>query len=119
MAILRIKPGVIHDSVHPATWFAVGVAYCVFGKYGISARITSMRDDDPQRVSNSLHNSGMAVDFGARRLSPEEEQTILKDLVDQLDHLGFDVILHGEGASRHYHIEYDLKPGEVWLTVAN
>lgn len=112
--ILRVKKSVKLEGTQDSIWFAIGVAYMVFANRGISARITSLTDDDAARVDNSLHKSGLAVDLGARNLTEEEQSGILRELDAALDHLGYDVVLHGHGVSRHFHVEMDPKKGESW-----
>jgi hypothetical protein len=111
---LRVKAGVVQDGVQPVMFFALGIAYMVFARWGIRARWTSGLDPAEDRLKQTLHDDGLAIDLGARRLTVAEETGILRDLMTCLEPLGFDVVLHGKGAKRHFHLEYQPRPGEAW-----
>lgn len=71
---------------------------------GRMAIVTSVREGS--HMENSLHWWGRAVDLRANDLSSREQQDILEALRDQLGD-DWDILLHGQGANIHYHIEYD------------
>lgn len=79
----------------------------VFDSAGLECVVTSARR--PAAFKKSLHADGLALDFRANHIGSRNLQ--LKILAEIIGVCGqdFDVILHGEGANIHFHVEYDPK----------
>lgn len=110
--MLEAKPEVVTDGVSREVWFAVGVAYALrIMAYGGPITITSMHDG--QHMNGSLHYVGQAVDIRTEDMKYTAAAEWARRIAVFLHELGFDVIL--ETAPPHIHIEFDPKPGEIFL----
>ena len=107
---MKLKRGVNVEGVQPPIWFALGVA-CVLYQTEASAPliVTSLKDSHESRPK-SLHNKGLGADLRTKHVSAMKVGVIAQKLHEQLDRLGFDVVLEPD----HIHIEYDPKQGEAW-----
>lgn len=110
--MLDAKPEVVTDGTSREVWFALGVAYAtrIFA-YGGPVTVTSMRDG--QHMAGSLHFQGRAVDIRTDDLSPTAASQWARRISFMLHELGFDTIL--ELNPPHIHVEFDPKPGEIFL----
>jgi len=108
---MKLKRGVNREAVHPAIWFALGVADEVYRQVaGKGCVVASLNDSHADRPK-SLHNRGRAADLRTRDVTLPKVSEIHRQLVVRLDPRGFDVVLEPD----HIHIEYDPKQGEAWL----
>ncbi len=126
---MKIKPGVNLD-LDPKMFFAMGFIEDAWLKDHLGEpTITSGKDSHEDR--RSLHNGptfyivedqtedGLAVDVRTRDISQDEAEQIVGWLRKNLDPLGFDTMLHGEGDNRHIHCEFDPKLNEELFKVGN
>lgn len=102
---LKVKEGVDLSNIAPAITSKFWIIAGVFDRNSVECVITSARR--PVSGKKSFHHFGLAVDCRANHISSRNVQ--LKILAELIGALGddYDVILHGEGANIHYHIEYD------------
>jgi hypothetical protein len=68
--------------------------------------ITSITDNAPGRVSNSLHKNGNAVDLSIKD-HPNAQQWFV--MIKEALGPQFDVLLHDVSTGLHIHIEFDPK----------
>ncbi len=106
------KASVTKDGVHPAVWFALGVAEALYSLMQKQLVVTSLKDSHGHRPA-SLHNQGRAADIRTKNLPLSQVEAVYSRLKAILDPMGFDVVL--EHDPPHLHLEYDPKNGENWL----
>ena len=119
---MRIKPGVNLD-INPVMYFALGAIEMAWMKDHLGEpTVTSAKDGHEGK--RSLHNGptfsivegqtedGLGVDIRTRDISFDQATHVVSWLRANLDPLGFDTMLHGEGDNRHIHCEFDPKAGE-------
>lgn len=101
----KVKEGVDLSNIQPPIASRLFDIAGVFDKNGVECVITSARRAPVGK--KSWHHFGLAVDCRANHISNRNVQ--LKILAELIGLLGpeYDVILHGEGANIHYHIEHD------------
>lgn len=106
---IRLKPGVSLVKISPQILFAIIQAHEVFRDLGEVLTITSVADDSPKRLPNSLHRVGHAVDFRISELrgatAKDAGQRIKLRLTEE-----FDVVAEGD----HIHVEFDPKGGNFY-----
>ena len=103
MSYIQIKPGVDMSGLSPAIWSIAHSVAKVFEARGFACVITSaFRPQKP----GSLHH-GYALDFRANHIRNENALRCILEQIKQSCGADYDVLLHGEGANIHYHIEYD------------
>lgn len=108
---MNLKRGVKTEGVQPQMWFALGVAQKVFQHVAQKdLTVTSLNDSHGKRPK-SLHHQGLGADLRTRGLSAVLAASVAKQLGEDLDALGFDVVLEPD----HIHVEYDPKNGQAWL----
>ena len=102
---ITIKDGVDLTNLQPGLTGSLWKIAEVFERNGVACVITSARR--PAEGKKSWHHFGLAADFRANHIGSRNLQ--LKILAELIGALGddFDVILHGEGANIHYHVEFD------------
>lgn len=102
---IKIKDGVDLSNIQPPIASKLFVIANVFERNGFECVITSARRAPVG--SKSFHHFGLAVDCRANHIPSRNNR--LKILADLIHALGsdYDVILHGDGANIHFHIEYD------------
>ncbi len=102
---MRIKDGVRFHTGEMAMMHASMVTEAVCRRLFIECVLTGGSEG---RHFTSPHFHGYALDYRANHitesLARDFEKAVRADLGD-----GFDVVLHGEGANLHLHIEYDCK----------
>jgi len=113
---MNLKSGVNSDDIHPAIWYAAGVCRQIYSHYGKRFTITSLRDG--LHSTTSKHYSGEAMDLRTYHLTQLEGQLIYLEMKLTLDPLGFDIVDERAGKS-HFHVEFDPKQGENWLTTTS
>ena len=101
----KIKEGVDLSNIQPPVASKLWIIAGIFDQNGYDCVVTSARR--PVSGKKSFHHYGLAVDCRANHIPSRNVQ--LKILAELIGALGndYDVILHGEGANIHYHIEYD------------
>ena len=124
---MKVKPGVNLD-VDPKMFFALGAVEMTFMKDHLGEPTVTSAKDGHEHLT-SLHNGptksiiegqtedGLAVDIRTKDISFDQATHVVSWLRENLDPLGFDTILHGEGDNRHIHCEYDPKEGEELFKV--
>jgi len=108
---MNLKRGVKKEGVQPPMWFALGVAQKVYKQLAQKDLVVTSLADSHEKRPKSLHNQGLGADLRTRGLSAVVAASVAKQLGEDLDPLGFDVVLEPD----HIHIEYDLKNGQAWL----
>ena len=109
MAMARFK----HDKsigligLHPVMVMAYVNCASVFNHYGHDCVLTGGQEYG--RSTRSYHRVGLAFDLRANHLPDRETKRQIYDELGRVLGPWYDVILHGEGANEHYHIEYDPK----------
>lgn len=112
---MKLKHGVITTGVCPQIWYALGVADQIFRRHNCTLIVTSLMDGTHMRQSK--HGSGEATDLRTRDLTIEVGNILFRELKSFLDPLGFDTVdERTRPGAPHFHIEWDPKPGEEWLT---
>ena len=112
---MNLKHGVDATGVCPQIWYAAGVCKQLFTDRNYAFTITSMRDG--VHSPHSKHYSGEAFDMRTRHLPPGVRSELFAKIKSVLDPLGFDTVDEHD-TKRHWHCEWDPKPGEKWLTYA-
>ena len=105
---MRFKQGVDQKGVHPAVWYALGIAEMIYALVNRELVVTSLKDG--VHSSGSLHYQGRAADLRTRHLSKQETTDTFSRLKNKLDYWVYDVILEKD----HIHLEYDPKGDETW-----
>ncbi len=101
--IIQVNRGVDMSRLQPEIWRICYNVADIFEEFGFPCVITSAYR--PKRP-RSLHH-GYAVDMRANHIESETTQQSILWRIKQAVGNDYDVILHGEGANIHYHIEYD------------
>ncbi len=110
---MKLKPGVVLESLSPPMWYAVGFIEAAYQEMaGREVVVTSTNDGD--HAKGSKHYTNLAFDVRTLGvLTAEEKMKILAFCKAKLDARGFDTMIHGP--IEHLHCEYDPKPGErLW-----
>lgn len=111
---IHLKPCVKVGGVKPETVLGIVVAASVYDARALPLTVTSICDVATGRLHNSKHAEGLAFDLrlpsrcGAAEFADE---LVRADLAAALGP-DWDVVLHGLGSSRHYHVELDPVPAE-------
>lgn len=110
--MIKYKPGVTSEGLRDKILKAlVDDIAPIFDADGYDTIITSARYDYGGHVEHSGHYRGDAIDLRARHIdTPERQQAVYKAIKRKLGKHFF-VLLHGEGPSIHYHIEWRPKFG--------
>ena len=107
---INFKGNVRIKTLRPEMLHAISVARAVFIANQAQLTVTDAWRNDP----DSLHYYNLAVDLRAKNLSREQRNNILGSLQIGLG-TDYQVILHGQGDSVHYHIEFDpLRVGTLY-----
>lgn len=104
---MRVKEGVTFDR-YAAVSIAHLAAYHILSQFG--AVTLTCGDDGHEKWPTSLHNFGLAWDFRAKHLKPEDRTTAHEQLRAALGE-NYEILLHGLGDNIHFHIEVSDK----WL----
>lgn len=113
--MLKLKDsGVLVEGLKPEMYGALFLADQAFADEGLECIVTAALDG--QHNPGSLHSSGWAVDIRNSNCDPGQHDRILIKLT-RLEKYGFDVVDEKPGATaatsnRHFHLEFDPKPGE-------
>jgi hedgehog signaling domain-containing protein len=91
--------------------FAAGIVSGIFKSDSIELVVTSANDST--HSTNSLHYKGRAIDIRTRTIPAHLRSVVFGKIKTELDPQGFDCVDEGD----HFHIEFDPKPGERFLTV--
>jgi len=103
MTYIKVKPGVDMSGLSPKIWKVANDIADIFDSFDVDAVITSaFRPKKP----NSLHH-GFALDFRANHLHRQDQQATILGRIKDCCGPDYDVILHGQGANIHFHVEYD------------
>lgn len=96
--------------------YAAAVMETAYRNAGAELVLTSARDS--VHGTGSLHYTGNAIDGRTRNLSLSQGNKILAQLKAELESLGFDVIdERGKPGAPHFHVEFQLKPGERFIEI--
>lgn len=115
---MKIKPGVQLDGVHFMLWYAAAVADWIRQAFNWGeATITGGREPadayGPQRVKNTRHPGGYAIDLRTTDLPGGNMSTAARTWASTLQRAlpaGFAVVLEID----HVHIEYSPPVGAEW-----
>lgn len=113
---MRFQPGVLGPAI-PQIWWAMGMADMLHREmFGKQVEITSIKDHKHRLGSKHKQDKppeveAEAFDIRTRHLSEEQRKAYHKALRGELDPHGFDTIDEAD----HLHVEYDPKPGEVFI----
>lgn len=96
---------------------ALYAADLAFAKQGLECVITAALDGDHN--PGSLHAQGYAIDIRNGQCNSPQHLAIYEAL-QRLERYGFDVVDEkpgqtGKTTDRHFHIEFQPKPGEVFF----
>lgn len=109
---IHLKPCVKSSGVQAVTVLGITVAASVYEARALPLTVTSICDVASGRLHNSKHAQGLAFDLRIPSRCGAAE--FADDLVraDLAAALGpeWEVVLHGLGDSRHFHVEFDPKP---------
>lgn len=118
--MIRLKPGVDLDSVHPKIYFAIIMADQVWKQLGFEeVWVTAANEPghttnpDPMRQFHLLPDGTcQACDLRIHQFTPENKKEARRILASILGK-EYDVILESEGkANEHIHVQYDPnRPG--------
>lgn len=117
--ILLKDLSIIHDGLQPEMYFALGVA-CALRQdlFKMNCVITSLLDGEHN--PGSLHPKGYAADLRTLDLTPEQRQSFITSLREELEPLGFQIVWEGApGATAattaaHLHVEFDPHGQKFW-----
>lgn len=103
--MIRCKPGVDFDRVHPVMFAALIAAESIYSSHGVSeCWITSANDSE--HMEGSLHYAGLAIDLRSKNIPRETREAVFSALARRLRHL--DIIWEYPDREReHFHLEYD------------
>lgn len=109
---MKVKATVVLAGVSVEVGYALGVAALIHReRFNADLVVTSARDS--MHNTGSLHYVGKAADLRTRDLHGGEQATFVQLLKNELEPLGFDVVLEND----HIHIEFDPKAGESFTEV--
>jgi len=106
---LKFKPGVSIIGAKAELVLVLNVATGIFDEYGFDLVVTSLTDDDEDRVFNSRHKIGMAADLRRPDLWHPREWEERGYSVEDLGHAlrkglpGTSVLIE----SNHYHLQIE------------
>lgn len=103
MTYIKVKPGVDMSGLSPKIWKVAFHIADVFNDFDFDAVITSA---NRPKKPNSLHH-GFALDFRANHIHRRDRQDAILERIKAACGPDYDVILHGQGANIHYHVEFD------------
>ncbi len=125
--MIRVKPTVSLDNVHPQIFFAISLAAPIWARYGSSdLTITAANEGGHSVGLRGFHRlpdgTCRAVDLRTWTLNPEQKHRAIDDLAASLGAL-FDVLFEPEIKDdrtgqvirgEHAHVQYDEdRPGTV------
>jgi hypothetical protein len=102
---MKLKPGIIMDGIQPPMLRACAIIdeiYMRIARHEVT--LTSLKDTDPGRVEDTLHNSGLAGDFRTRDVTPSERVLIL-DVMRWALSPPYEIYDEGD----HFHVEHDTR----------
>ena len=111
LAPIKLKRGVVIAGVQPPIYFALCAATIAYMREACAPLIVTSLKDSHESRPKSLHNKGLAVDLRTKHVNAMKVAIIAQELHEQLDPLGFDVVMEND----HIHIEYDPKQGEAFM----
>lgn len=116
--MLYLKQSVVGE-IDPIS-FAIGFMAGLRSTFDKDCIVTSMNDSDhmPGSKHYIVDSRGFnkAADFRSHDLTDSQKEIILTELKRYLDNIGFDITFEFPGdPDEHFHIEYDPKPGEVFI----
>lgn len=94
--------------------FAAGIVSGILTKsFSNSLELVITSAKDSTHSTNSLHYKGRAIDIRTRTIPAHLRSVVFGKIKAELDPQGFDCVDEGD----HFHIEFDPKPGERFITV--
>ena len=103
--MLRLKHGVDLRGLQPPLIFALVALDSLCNSYNASYLITSVCDDAPGRLPDSLHRKGLAFDFTILNPTRILTYSLASDILTSALGPQFDVVLESD----HIHVEFDPK----------
>lgn len=101
---MEYKPGVSLKTFQPQALLALLECDQIYKRRMLVMVVTSVSDG--QHMEGSLHYKGLAFDL--RTKGTGVARSLLIDIKNKLQPLGYDVILENEGGdNEHIHVEYD------------
>lgn len=112
---MNIKKGCNLANISPQIMYACGVIETLYKARYQRCVFTSFTEGT--HGTASLHPKGMAVDIRTYTLTAGEGDSLFAEIKHALDPLGFDTVdERGGKTGGHFHVEWDPKVGEKWLT---
>jgi hypothetical protein len=104
---IKFKSGVNARALRPEILTALFDAAEIYAAHGFVSVVTSANDSGHKE--GSLHYKNLAVDLRTNFIANPATKTAIRNEIAARLGKDYDVILHGEGANNHLHIEWDPK----------